>query len=76
MSKSAQEIWASFPPGVRQALYAIDVLLGGGVTVTERLAKARERGEWVGEQGCKILDKVDPGHCDRALQFPTRPGDS
>ncbi len=35
-------------------------------TISERLAHSRARGERVGIIGCQLLDRYDPGHCDRA----------
>lgn len=74
---TAAEVWARLPRWARTWLTLLDIwanrtLFGGGPeTISERLAKSRARGEWAGTTGCQILDGVDPGHCDRALKFPT-----
>lgn len=65
--------WNSLPPWGKQFLYALDrrlnEKLGGNPeeTVSERLAKARNEGKWEGKVGCALLDRYDPGHCDRAI---------
>lgn len=48
---------------------AANTLLGGSPneTISERAAKARDaKREW-GCVLCRLLDKINPGHCDRAL---------
>jgi hypothetical protein len=65
--------WDKLPKWVKDALYALDrrlnERLGGdpAQTVSERLARARNAGHWEGQLGCKILDRFDQGHCDRAI---------
>jgi len=65
-------VWNRLPAWARTGLYALDrrlnARLGGdpAETVSLRLAKSRDRGEWEGQLGCRILDRYDPGHCDRA----------
>lgn len=67
-----KEGWLKLPIRLRSFLTAIDIVLGGGRTVSENLARSRDRGEWIGAQGCKVLDGLDPGHCDRARDYPPR----
>ena len=45
-----------------------------GETITERLAKAAAQGDAAGKKACEILDRIDPGHCARALRFPAMHG--
>jgi len=65
-------VWNRLPKWAQSALYALDRRLNaktGGdptETVSLRLAKSRDRGEWEGRIGCALLDRYDPGHCDRA----------
>lgn len=72
--KTAAEIWASLPRPLRNLLTILDEHLnektGGqpGTTLTYRFAKAREAGQVEGQIACRILDRLDPGHCDRALK--------
>lgn len=69
------ELWARLPRWARMALTFLDLCInartGGhvGETISERLALAKARGERVGIAGCTILDRYDPGHCDRALRY-------
>lgn len=37
------------------------------VTISTRAGHARERGERWGCILCKLLDRIDPGHCDRSM---------
>jgi hypothetical protein len=37
-------------------------------TISSRLAKLNRRGNKVGVIGCKILDKLDKGHCERVIE--------
>jgi hypothetical protein len=48
---------------------AVNTILGGSPneTVSERSAKARSAGRRWGCLLCGLLDKINPGHCDRAL---------
>jgi hypothetical protein len=69
---TAAEVWARLPMWKRALLTAIDLLLGNGKTISERLALSRDQGQWRGRVGCSILDGIDPGHCDRARDFPVR----
>ena len=75
------EGWAKLPWYMRSWLWTLDVALnqlwrhGPGETIPKetistRLAKSRARGERIGIHGCKILDAADPGHCQRALDYP------
>ena len=45
----------------------LNALAGGSDrdTITARAARARDRGRWWATQLCRLLDKLDPGHCDR-----------
>lgn len=46
-----------------------NTILGGSPneTISERSAKARASGRRWGCVLCRWLDKINPGHCDRAL---------
>jgi len=46
-----------------------NTLLGGSPneTISERSAKARAAGRRWGCVLCELLNKINPGHCDRAL---------
>ena len=74
MAKTAAEVWAKLPAWKRSLLIILDQYVnlrtGGiaGETVSERLAKDRAQGGADGILGCAILDRIDPGHCDRALK--------
>ena len=74
MSKSAADVWAKLPPWKRSLLMIlaqyVNLRTGGlaGETVSERLARDRANGGIDGTIGCAILDRIDPGHCDRALK--------
>lgn len=48
---------------------AANTILGGSPneTISERSAKARAAGRRWGCLLCKLLDRINPGHCDRAL---------
>jgi hypothetical protein len=67
-------LWDRLPGPVKAGLYALDryinFRLGGdpNQTVSERLARARNAGSAAGKLGCSILDRYDPGHCDRAIR--------
>ena len=74
------EKWATLPNWVRRLLYGLDVLAGQALgeryrsfqgrpcaTISERLARSRGRGETMGILGCRLLDRYDRGHCDRAI---------
>lgn len=49
----------------------LNVKLGGitGMTISERLGRARDAGDVTGKAGCRLLDRFDPGHCDRAVKY-------
>jgi len=55
-------------------LIAIDQLgntiLGGDPdeTVSSRLAKLNRKGHKIGVIGCKLLDKIDKGHCEKSIE--------
>ena len=57
----------------RSVALAIDRLgnaLGHGddrETISERASRARARGAWWGQRLCRVLDWMDPGHCDDAF---------
>ena len=67
------ELWSRLPWWTKRFLTLLDIYvnwrLGGtwGETISERLALSRRRGERAGQIGCSILDRFDPGHCERAL---------
>lgn len=55
---------------------ALNVLLRGRVeTVSARASRARDKGTPWGCWLCRLLDKVDPGHCDQAAADPLGPLD-
>jgi len=82
--KTAAEVWARLTLRQRAKLIFLDkminVLLGDylpgptipGQTMSTRFALSKDRGEWAGIKACEILDTVDYGHCERALQYPQR----
>lgn len=37
-------------------------------TISSRAGKARRKGKRWGCVLCKLLEKIDPGHCDRAIE--------
>ena len=47
-----------------------NVSLNGALGQTISSRAAHNRGKWWGCILCKILNEVDPGHCDRALTDP------
>lgn len=49
----------------------VNATLGGSEdeTLSSRAAKARMRGERWGCLVCGVLDWIDPGHCDRAVEW-------
>lgn len=69
------ERWKTLPIWVRWSLTLLDkvlnVKLGGvtGQTISERLGRARDAGDVTGKAGCRLLDRFDPGHCDRAVKY-------
>jgi hypothetical protein len=70
------ERWKALPRWVRLLLTAADKWvnwrLGGDPDelLSARLARARNEGDAVGGMACALLDRYDPGHCDRALRNP------
>ncbi len=42
-------------------------------TISDRAALARFRGKRWGCILCRMLEKINPGHCDRALQLVDTP---
>lgn len=50
----------------------LSALLGGyaNETISHRMAVDAQEGRWVGCVFCKIIDWLDPGHCD--LQQPDK----
>lgn len=48
---------------------AANTILGGSPneTISERAAKARNAGRRWGCILCRLLNRINPGHCDRAL---------
>lgn len=48
-----------------------NTLLGGypDETISSRLAKLKRKGNKVGVIGCKILDKIDKGHCEKYIEL-------
>lgn len=67
------EVWRRMPWWAKRLLTVLDILvnwrLGGvlGQTISERLARLKREGRPEGIVGCQILDRYDPGHCDRIL---------
>jgi len=37
-------------------------------TISTRLARLRNKGNDLGELGCKVLDTIDNDHCDEAIK--------
>lgn len=78
MTLTAAQGWARLPEWQKQILYMLDRRLnartGGNPaeTVSERLAHDQAAGGWRGRFGCQLLDRVDPGHCDRILTKDAR----
>jgi hypothetical protein len=89
MTVNAEQIlavWNRLPRWAQSSLYALDrrinAKFGGDPTetVSSRLARSRNRGEWQGLLGCAILDHYDPpteangqrGHCDRSIKAEHR----
>lgn len=48
---------------------AVNTILGGSPneTISERAAKARNAGRRWGCILCRLLNRINPGHCDNAL---------
>ena len=71
------ELWRTLPWWAKRLLVALDAYinwrLGGDIheTISERLAKSRNRGERAGQLGCALLDRFDPGHCNRVIMKGT-----
>lgn len=61
-------LWAAIVSG----LLALDMLgnavLGGSVdeTISSRAGRLARQGSYVAKGLCVMLNRVDPGHCDRA----------
>lgn len=59
---------------LRNVLVALDetgnAMMGGDPeeTISSRAAKARNAGRRWGCLLCRLLDKLDPGHCDKFIQ--------
>lgn len=77
MSLTAADVWRRLPASSRLWLTALDIAANGikfggpKQTLSETFAQLRANGDRRGIIACNILDAADPGHCDRALQFPT-----
>jgi hypothetical protein len=62
------------PSWFKRVLLGIDQLgnaITGGdedETISSRAGKARAKGKWWGRTLCWFLDKLDPGHCDDAIE--------
>lgn len=69
------ERWAKLPRWVRSALTLADLYLNArlrgvvGETISERFGHARDAGDRTGIAACKLLDRYDAGHCDRAVKY-------
>ncbi len=65
-----------WPSAAWEAAIAVDdlgnVSLNGALGQTISSRAAHNRGKWWGCVLCKILNEVDPGHCDRALTDPVQ----
>lgn len=65
--------WYRLPETYRRLLTILDEHLnqatGGepGTTMTYRFAKAAAEGRVEGQIACRILNRINPGHCARAL---------
>ncbi len=64
------------PPNAWLIAIAIDdlgnVSMDGALGQTISSRAAHNRGKWWGCILCKLLNEVDPGHCDRALTDPVQ----
>ena len=38
-------------------------------TISSRAAKARNAGRWWGCIFCRLIDKLDPNHCDDTIEI-------
>lgn len=49
----------------------VNAILGGNPdeTISSRAEKARQRGDKWGCVLCRILDRIDPGHCARSVEW-------
>lgn len=71
--RSLADAWYRLPAWARVFITWLDKQInekhGGepGETISRRAAKSRDRGELEGIVICTMLDRADPGHCDRAL---------
>lgn len=53
---------------------SVNVLFNGRVeTISSRACRARNSGRLWGKALCLLLDKANPGHCDRAAADPLGP---
>jgi hypothetical protein len=70
------EFWKTLPRWVQLLAVSVDRYLNwklGGSrdeTISYRAAKDRDAGGRSGTALCAILDRYDPGHCDKALRNP------
>jgi len=70
------DFWKTLPRWVRVYATSVDRYLnwklGGSLdeTISSRAARGRNQGDPLGRSVCAILDRYDPGHCDRALRNP------
>lgn len=73
---AARMLWAivSSPPRAWRLAVAHDQLFNATTngdedeTVSSRAAKARRAGRRWGCVLCRLLDRIDPGHCDRSIE--------
>lgn len=52
----------------------VNALLHGSAveTLSARAGRAAARGAWWGRAVCWLLDRLDPGHCERAVRNAAR----
>ena len=72
---TAAELWQRLPWRQRAALRFLDILInwrwtGELQTLTETFAQRARAGNIGGIWACQLLNRIDPGHCQRALDHP------
>lgn len=57
---------------------AFNTLTGGrpGETVSLRFARAAEKGLLIGCIACRLLDRIDPHHCEKSIMHAEQRGRS
>lgn len=60
-----------FARSIRALDVFVNIVFNGRVeTISSRAARATAAGKWWGKLLCKALDRIDPGHCERAAKDP------